>query len=134
MPAEAQVPIAHESDIVAARREGRAIAAQLGFSSGELALIATAISELARNIIIYAGSGEVLLGVTERSDGKRGIRITARDRGPGIANLDLALRDGYSTSKGLGLGLPGARRLMDEFAVETELGKGTTVTATKWAR
>lgn len=127
------VPIKHESDIVSARREGRALAAGLGFSSGELAVIATAISEVARNIVVYARTGEIQLSVVSRG-GRRGVQVVAKDQGPGIADIEMAMRDGYSTSKSLGLGLPGAKRLMDEFQISSELGKGTTITMTKWAR
>jgi len=93
--------------------------------------VATAISEIARNIIQYAGEGEVVLSEV-RKEGRSGILIVARDQGPGIANLELAMQDGYSTSGGLGLGLSGARRLVDEFEIVSELGKGTTVTMRKW--
>lgn len=131
MELERRIPIGHESDIVVARREGRALASPLGFSGGELAVIATAISEVARNIVVYAQRGEVLLQLVE-VDGRKGIRVVASDQGQGIADLELAMKDGYSTSKGLGLGLPGCKRLMDEFAIVSEVGKGTTVTMTKW--
>jgi len=96
-------------------------------------LIATAISELARNIVMYAGQGEVIIRSVEISNGKS-IVIVARDNGPGIRSVEDALRDGYSTSGGLGLGLPGVKRLMDEFAIESELGQGTMVTIKKWLR
>lgn len=131
MAADLRVAIVHESDIVAARREGRAMAQQLGFSSGQLAMIATAISEVARNIIAYAQRGEVLLALVEVGD-RRGLRVIARDEGPGIADIEHAMQDGWSTSRGLGLGLPGARRLMDEFDVQSKVGAGTTITMTKW--
>jgi len=130
---ERVVPIHHESDIVVARRDGRALAEPLGFTKGELALIATAISELARNIIVYAQRGEIGLQVVENGQ-KKGIRVVARDEGPGIPDIGLAMRDGWSTSKGLGLGLPGARRVMDQFSIASAPGRGTTVTMTKWAR
>jgi serine/threonine-protein kinase RsbT len=130
--AELHTPIATEADIVLARQHGRNLAASLGASLSEVTLIATAISELARNIVSYAKQGEIVLSVVEGS--KRGIRIVARDQGPGIADIDLAMRDGYSTGGGLGLGLPGARRLMDEFTIVSELGKGTTISMTKWVR
>lgn len=129
---ELRVPIVSEIDIVVARQQGRALAGQLGFSSGDLALIATAISEMARNIVVYAKQGEILLKLVEGKP--RGIVIMACDHGPGIANLELAMQDGYSTGGGLGLGLPGAKRLMDEFDVVSEVGKGTTVTMKKWKR
>jgi serine/threonine-protein kinase RsbT len=130
---EVRVAIAGEADIVLARQAGRQLAAQLGFSTTDQTLIATAISEVARNIVVYAQQGEILLARAE--EGVRvGIQVIATDEGPGIDNKDLALRDGYSTKNSLGLGLPGARRLMDDFALESELGRGTTVTMKKWKR
>ena len=131
--AETCVPIEHEADIVTARQKGRELAAATGLSSTEQTLVATAISELARNIVVYARRGEVLLAPLER-DGRRGILVVARDQGPGIANPELAMRDGYSTANSLGMGLPGARRLMDEFELSTAPGRGTTVTMKKWVR
>lgn len=130
---ELRVAIAREADIVAARQAGRQLAAQIGFSSTDQTLIATAISEVARNIVVYAQEGEILLSRTD-DDGRVGIQVVAIDRGPGIDNKELAMRDGYSTKNSLGLGLPGARRLMDDFALESEVGKGTTVTMKKWRR
>jgi serine/threonine-protein kinase RsbT len=127
---EFRIPIASEGDIVLARQQGRTLAGQLGASSIAMTLIATAISELARNIVQYARQGEIVLSVVEGS--RRGIQIVARDQGPGIPDLELAMRDGYSTAGSLGLGLPGAKRLMDEFAIDSEVGKGTTVSMTKW--
>ncbi len=130
---EARVAIEREIDIVTARQAGRQLAARAGFSSTDQTLIATAISEVARNIVVYALRGEVV--VTEIADGQRvGIEVIARDAGPGIENIELAMRDGYSTKQSLGLGLPGARRLMDELRLESELGKGTTVTMRKWKK
>ena len=126
-----QIPVSSDADIVAARQRGRRLALELGFSSGNATLIATAISELARNILTYAGEGEIALELEERS-GRRGIVVIARDGGPGIADMELALQDGYSTSRSLGIGLPGVRRLMDEFELASTLGAGTTVTAKKW--
>ncbi|HEV8375647.1 MAG TPA: anti-sigma regulatory factor [Candidatus Polarisedimenticolia bacterium] len=127
------VPIESEADIVTARQRGRTLGAEVGFRAGELALIATAISELARNIVLYAGRGEILL--TKISEGGRiGLLIAASDQGPGISDLTQAMRDGFSTSGGLGLGLPGVKRLMDEFGVVSSPGRGTTVTAKKWKR
>jgi len=128
---EMSVPIRSEADLVTARLRGREIASMLHFSSSELTLIATAISEVTRNILSYAGSGELDLQLV-REGQKTGVSIIARDRGPGIADLFSAMQDGYSTSGGLGLGLPGSKRLMDEFNVASEVGKGTTVTMTKW--
>ncbi len=133
MPDEIRLPIRSEADIVTARLQARALGEPLGFSVGELTAIATAISEVARNILLYAGKGEVLLGIV-RDGGRRGIAVVARDEGPGIPDIALALQDGYSTGRGLGLGLPGVKRLMDEFAITSEVGRGTTVSAKKWPR
>lgn len=127
------VPVSSDYELVKARREGRLLAEQLGFSSTEATLVATAISELARNIVNYAGKGEIHVSVV--NDGvRRGIVVVARDQGPGIADTKLAVQAGYSTSGGLGLGLPGVRRIMDEFDIASELGRGTTITVTKWRR
>jgi serine/threonine-protein kinase RsbT len=127
------VPINADVDIVDARQKGRALATTIGFSAGDSTLIATAISELARNIVIYARRGEVILKSIERH-GRNGIVVVAKDNGPGIVNIEQALRDGFSTSGSLGLGLPGVRRLMDEFDIISEAGRGTAVTITKWKR
>jgi serine/threonine-protein kinase RsbT len=116
---------------VSARQQGRALAAQAGFSSSNLTIIATAISEVARNIVKFARHGVVIIEELQTSD-RRGIRVTGRDAGPGIPDIPRALQDGFSTYQGLGLGLPGCRRLMDEFELESRLGEGTTVTMTKW--
>jgi serine/threonine-protein kinase RsbT len=124
------IPIRSDADIVAARQAGRELAARLGFSRTELTLIATAVSEVARNIVRFADVGQIVVELLEQP--RRGVQVTARDSGPGIPDVDEALRDGYSTYNGLGLGLPGARRLMDEFAIVSEIGRGTTVTMTKW--
>ena len=133
MPARQDILVAirSDADIVSARQQGRSLAAAIGFSATDATLIATAISELARNIVIYAGQGEVELQSVETSQ-KKGIMISARDSGPGIRSIEDVLRDGYSTSGGLGLGLPGVKRLMDEFAIESEPGQGTMVTVKKW--
>jgi serine/threonine-protein kinase RsbT len=131
MEAEWKVLINSERDIVLARQKGRALATELGFSVGNATLIATAISELARNIVSYAGNGEIVMSVVRDSD-RTGITIVASDSGPGIADLTLALRDGFSTSGSLGIGLPGARRLMDEFDINSQPGRGTIIKVTKW--
>jgi serine/threonine-protein kinase RsbT len=128
---EIQVPINSDQDIVAARQKGRSLAAALGFSSGDATLIATAISELARNIITYAKCGEIRLTVVNGS-ARKGIQLVAHDQGPGIPDVQQALRDGFSTSGSLGLGLPGVMRLVDEFEIVSEENRGTTVTAKKW--
>jgi len=131
MEEECTVSISSERDIVLARQKGRALATELGFSVGNATLVATAISELARNIVAYAGKGEIVMSIVYNSD-RTGITIVASDSGPGIADIPLALRDGYSTSGSLGIGLPGARRLMDEFNIESQPGHGTIITVTKW--
>lgn len=121
-----------ESDILAARQHGREVAEHVGFTGSDLALIATAISEVARNIVVHAGGGAIM--ISELADGRAGIEIVARDDGPGILDVELAMQDGYSTVASLGLGLPGARRLMDEFTIESQEGHGTTVVMRKWIR
>jgi anti-sigma regulatory factor (Ser/Thr protein kinase) len=128
---DVRVQISADTDIVEARGEGRALAARLGFSRTDATLIATAISEIGRNILVYAGTGEVAIGETA-DDHSVGIEVVARDGGPGIPDVELALSEGYATGNGLGLGLPGAKRLMDEFSIETAVGRGTTVTMRKW--
>jgi len=130
---ETRVAIGSDIDIVYARQKGRDLATRLGFSSSDGALIATAISEMARNVVLYARRGEIVLRPIERG-GRRGIHIVAQDRGPGIRDLNLAMQDGYSTSGGLGVGLPGVRRLMDEFEIVSKNGEGTRVTVKKWLR
>ncbi len=131
---ELRVPIGSDSDIITARQQGRALAAQIGFSGSDLTVIATAISEIARNILTYARHGEIILSPIQQSNNQRGILVIARDDGPGIPDVATAMQDGYSTSGGLGLGLPGARRLMDEFEIVSEVSRGTRVTMKKWAR
>ena len=133
MVGETRVPIEGEGDIVTARQKGRELAAARGLSRTEQTLVATAISEVARNIVVYAHRGEVVL-VPVEDHGRRGVMVVARDDGPGIPNPELAMRDGYSTGKSLGMGLPGAKRLMDDFELSSTVGKGTTITMTKWVR
>jgi serine/threonine-protein kinase RsbT len=130
---EVRVQIEREADIVLARQAGRQLAAQIGFTTTDQTLIATAISEVARNIVVYAQHGEIVLTRADEA-GRVGIQVVAVDSGPGIDNKEMAMRDGYSTKNSLGLGLPGARRLMDDFALESEVGRGTTVTMKKWKR
>ena len=133
MPDSVHVAIASDSDVVTARQIAREMGGDLGFSSTDLTLLATAISEVARNITTYAGTGEVALRVLrDRDCGREGIEVLASDDGPGIADVELALQDGYTTGNGLGLGLPGARRLVDEFDLETRPGEGTRVRLVKW--
>jgi serine/threonine-protein kinase RsbT len=124
-----RVPIEGDPDIVRARQAARELAVRAGFTGADLTLLATAVSEVARNIVRFAGSGEVTI---ELLDDPTGIRVVARDAGPGIADVAAALADGWSTTDGLGLGLPGARRLVDEFDLSSEVGRGTTVTMTTW--
>ncbi|TML88170.1 MAG: anti-sigma regulatory factor [Actinobacteria bacterium] len=131
MDHETCVEIESDADMVAARAAGRALAERLGFSRTDGTLIATAISEVARNILVHAGCGEILLHDVHERD-RHGIVVVARDCGPGIQSVELALQDGWGSSGGLGLGLPGARRLMDEFTIESVPGDGTTVTMKKW--
>jgi len=133
LPQDILVSIGSDVDIVLARQQGRTMAGSIGFGATDATLIATAISELARNIVMYAQKGEVMMRSVETAH-SRGILIVARDDGPGIRSIQDVLRDGYSTSGGLGLGLPGVRRLMDEFAIESELKRGTTVTVKKWLK
>jgi serine/threonine-protein kinase RsbT len=128
---EVRVRIQSSADIVTARQEGRSMAATLGFSTTTLTIIATAISEVARNIVEYAKEGEIAIAPLGNGTVK-GLQIVARDQGPGIVDLETAMRDGYSTSKSLGMGLPGARRLMDEFEITSAIGEGTTITMKKW--
>ena len=128
-----QIPVSNDLDIVSARVEGRNVAKGLGFGVIDQARIATAISELARNVVLYASSGRIELAVVE-ADGRRGIQIVCRDEGPGIADVDLVMQDGYSSQRGLGMGLPGTRRLMDEFQIDSKPNSGTTVTVRKWLK
>jgi serine/threonine-protein kinase RsbT len=130
---EERVVIASDRDIVTARQEGRRLASTLDFSSSDLTVIAVAISEVARNILSYARTGEITLQLVEKNC-RLGIMVVAEDAGPGIEDIGLALEDGFSTSGSLGLGLPGARRLVDEFEIRSDVGKGTTVILRKWAR
>ncbi|MGY1827741.1 MULTISPECIES: sigma-70 family RNA polymerase sigma factor [unclassified Blastococcus] len=127
---EVRVPVRADADVVAARQAAREVAARMGFPPTDLTVIATAVSEVTRNVVRFAEAGEVVVDVLEEP--RRGIRVVVRDVGPGIPDVEQALQDGFSSYAGLGLGLPGARRLMDEFTVVSEVGRGTTVTMTKW--
>ncbi len=131
MDDETRVRINSDQDIVVARQKGRSLAVALGFSSGDATLLATAISELARNIVSYAKTGEIVVKIIHGSSNS-GIQIVARDNGPGIADVQQALRDGFSTSGSLGLGLPGVMRLVDEFHIASVESQGTTVSIKKW--
>ena len=133
MTGEVRIPIQTDADVVTARKRGRELAAQAGFSATELTIIATAISEIARNIVMFANRGEIVVSLVGENS-RQGVTVVARDAGPGIPDLEQALRDGYSGYGGMGLGLSGSRRLMDEFEITSEVDKGTTVTMTKWQR
>ena len=133
MDDEVRVPIHADADLVTARAEGRAMAERLGFPRPDPTLVATAISEIARNIVVHVGSGEIVLRPLHEAD-RYGLVVIASDDGPGIRDVEAALRDEYSGRGGLGLGLPGARRLMDEFDLESDADNGTTVTMKKWRR
>ena len=128
---ETRVPITSAVDIVTARQQGRSLAVKLGFDGAEVTLITAAISEVSRNIVEHAQRGEILLRPANHG-ARRGLCVIAYDRGPGIADIKQAMQYGYSTRKGLGVGLPGAKWLMDDFDIESKVGVGTTVTMTKW--
>ncbi|WP_217587382.1 anti-sigma regulatory factor [Lentibacillus saliphilus] len=127
------VSIKIELDIVAARQLGRELAKQVGFSVVDQARFATAVSELARNIYLYADQGEISFDIIKNMN-QSGLRLTATDKGPGIRDISQVMQDGYTTSGGLGAGLPGVRRLMDDFDIISEENIGTTVTVVKWKR
>jgi serine/threonine-protein kinase RsbT len=127
------ININNEFDIVLARQKGREVSKELQFGGVDQARITTAISELARNIYLYAGSGQITISILEEN-GRRGIHISASDNGPGINDIRMVLQDGFSTSGGLGAGLPGVKRLMDTFDIDSVPGSGTTITISKWAR
>jgi serine/threonine-protein kinase RsbT len=131
MADEVRIRIAEDTDLIPARAEGRALAERLGFSRTDATLIATAISEIARNIVVHVGDGEIVMRALE--EGHRcGVLVIARDEGPGIRDVEAAVRQGYADSSSLGLGLPGARRLMDEFELDSSSETGTTVKMVKW--
>ncbi|WP_019244121.1 MULTISPECIES: anti-sigma regulatory factor [Bacillus] len=130
---QSYVKIFNEWDIVAARQLGRNKAKELGFGVVDQARITTAISELARNIYLYAKQGKILIELIEES-GHKGLIIIAEDNGPGILDIGRVMEDGFTTSGGLGAGLPGVKRLMDAFDIESIPEKGTKITVTKWLR
>lgn len=127
---EVRITIDGDPDIVKARQAAREVAVRAGFTGTDLTLLATAVSEVARNIVRFADHGSITVELVQEP--RSGIRVVARDRGPGIPDVECAMRDGFSTEQGLGLGLPGARRLVDEFEISSEEGRGTTVVLTKW--
>jgi len=128
------VPIESEDSIIVARQSARALAQSLGFSALDQSRIATGVSELARNVVRYATNGKGETRIRALTDAKPGIEVVVRDDGPGIADLEQALAVGFTSGRGLGMGLPGTRRLMDEMTIESALGRGTTVTIRKWKR
>jgi serine/threonine-protein kinase RsbT len=132
LPEQVRFPISSLVDVVRARRRGMEVALTMGFPPAEANKIAVVISELGRNIEQYAGEGTITL--TMHTGPKPHIQVVAEDQGPGISNLDLVLEGGYSTSRGLGLGVSGSRRLMDEFEIESAADLGTTIRAVKWLR
>lgn len=132
MSIQSCVTVKKEWDIVSARQMGRNLAKELGFGVVDQARIATAISELARNIYLYASEGVIEVYPVESDLGKRGLKIIARDQGPGIEDIRQVMVDGFTTSGGLGAGLPGVKRLMDDFSIESNVGEGTEITGTKW--
>lgn len=121
------------NDVSAARRRGMTIALEMGFDRADATRIAVAISELARNIVVYANQGMIRI-ISDHNAQPPYIQVIATDNGPGIEDVDLAMTDHWTSSRGLGLGLSGSRRLMDEFNIETEVGRGTTITVTKWLK
>lgn len=129
----AYIKVKQDTDIVLACQKGRSLAAQADLSGDEQTLVAIAIAEVARNILQHAGHGEITLELVQK-DNKYGVSIVAHDNGPGIPDVGKALQDGYSTGHGLGMGLPGAKRLMDDFGITSQVGRGTTVTMRKWKR
>ena len=131
MADETRIPVASDMDMVVARSQARMLALRLGFSHTDATLIATAISEITRNILAHAGNGELVIEPLYENH-RFGLIVEARDSGPGIRDIDSALGDGYTSRGGLGLGLPGARRLMDEFEVSSGPDEGTTVKMSKW--
>ncbi|WP_025026354.1 anti-sigma regulatory factor [Caldalkalibacillus mannanilyticus] len=133
MEIQSCIEVKSEWDIVSARQSGRLMAKEMGYGDVDQARIATAISELARNIYLYAKTGEIHISLVEEG-GKRGLQVIARDHGPGISNIRQVMQDGYTTSGGLGAGLPGVKRLMDCFTIESKVGAGTEIIAIKWLR
>lgn len=131
MADEVHVEIASDADVVQARAEARSLAGELGFTRTDATLIATAISEIARNMVIHADGGEIVL-LSTRDELRYGVEVVARDSGPGIDDVESALEDGVGTGAGLGLGLPGARRVMDEFEIDSARERGTVVRMRKW--
>ena len=131
-PCEVRVRVSDESDVTIARQRTRELAALQGLSTAAIEALATAVSEIARNIVVHAGSGEIRIAPAV-GGGNRGVIVTALDLGPGIADIAQAMQDGFSTTGSLGFGLPGARRLVNEFEIESTVGEGTRITLRSWA-
>lgn len=132
-PVDLRVKIAAPFDIVTARQLSRQLAFEVGLADAEVTLLAAAISEVARNILDHARAGEIYFNILENG-GNRGLQVIARDEGPGIPDVTRAMQYGYSTSGGLGVGLPGAKWLMDEFNIDSTVGQGTRITMCKWSK
>jgi serine/threonine-protein kinase RsbT len=130
---ETKVTIESDADIVAARRQARVMAIDAGFTLCDSILITTAVSEMSRNVLEYAQKGEVTMSLL-KNGARKGVKIVVKDSGPGIADIPQVMQDGYSSRTGLGIGLPGTKRLMDEFEIRSKVGSGTTVTMKKWIR
>lgn len=128
---EVSIPITRDTDILLACQKSRTLAAHIGLSGNDQVSVVISVSEIARNMLLYAGQGRITLKPVEQNQ-KKGLKVVAQDRGPGIADIDLVMQDGYSTGGSLGLGLSGAGRLMDEFEINSQPGEGTTITMTKW--
>jgi serine/threonine-protein kinase RsbT len=126
-----RVTIESQADVVTAREQARALAVEAGFSVCDSTLITTAISEMTRNILEFALRGEITIALLKNGT-RCGLKIVASDEGPGIEDITRVMKDGYSSCKGMGIGLPGTRRLMDEFEIRSKVGKGTTITMMKW--
>lgn len=126
------IALEDDQDIAVARTQVRALAVALGFRAIDQTRLATVASELARNVVKYAGRGRLIAQPTEDTHGRQGLRLIFEDQGPGISNIEAAMRDGFSTGRGLGFGLPGSKRLVDEFQIESERGRGTRVTVLRW--
>ena len=126
------IALENDQDIAVARTQVRALAAALGFRALDQTRLATVASELARNVVKYAGRGRLIAQPTEDSNGRQGLRLIFEDQGPGIPSIVEAMREGFSTGRGLGFGLPGSKRLVDEFKIESEMGRGTRVTVLRW--
>lgn len=131
LPSSELLPVRNTEDVVAVRKRVRAVAEKEGFKLVDQTKIVTAASELARNAIIYGGGGSALIELIQRA-GKPGIKITFEDHGPGISDIELAMKDGYTTGAGLGLGLSGSKRLTNEFEIQSKPGEGTRVVITRW--